>query len=175
MITGTPAVTVKLLFKIASSAPVATVTLVDPKAAVEVTDTGTVRLVVVDEVGGPAVTSGFANVTTDELLKCVKFPIIVNGMFWAPCVAVFGFTVSRTAVPPVRLNPFDKVTISAPVLSDTLRGPTTAEGSTFITAIAVTALFTVSDATVIPPPKLAVVVPWIQWVNFPVIAINKPC
>ena len=45
-------------------------------------------LVAVADVGAPAVTAPLAKVTTEELLKCVKFPVIVTETLlapWHPC------------------------------------------------------------------------------------------
>ena len=68
-------------------------------------------------------------------------------------------TVWSTSVPAVTVNPLFSATTSAPVVSVTFRLPVAAAGSMFKTAVAIVAVFTVNDATVIPAPKLAVVVP----------------
>ena len=57
------------------------------------------------------------------------------------------------------VNPLFRLTISAPVVTVTVRPPAVAAGSMFSKAVAVVAVLTVSDATVMPSPKLAVVVP----------------
>src|SRR5215471_16080686 len=78
----------------------------------------------------------------------------------------------RTVNPPVR------VTTSAPVVTVTSRAPAVAAGSILITAVALTAEFTVTEPTVIPAPKLAVVVPWAKWVFCPISATGRfsvPC
>ena len=81
---------------------------------------------------------------------------------------MLGFTVVSTAVPLVTVKPLVRVTTSAPVVTDTLRAPAAAAASMFTTAVAVVAVFTVSEATVMPAPKLAVLVPCTQCVNCPV-------
>src|SRR5579884_1925791 len=126
VITGVPAFTVKPLFRVTTSAPVVTVTLVAPNAAAAVIDTGTVRLVAVAAVGAPAVTAPLANVTTDVLLKCVKLPVIVTGTFVAPCCPVFGFTWLITGVPADTVKPLFSVTTSAPLVTVTFVAPNAA-------------------------------------------------
>ena len=85
--------------------------------------------------------------------------------FVCPCCPLLGFTVVSTAVPLLTVKPFVRVTTSAPVVTDTLRAPAAAAASMFTTAVAVVAVFTVSEATVIPAPKPAVLVPCTQCVN----------
>ena len=80
---------------------------------------------------------------------------------------MFGLTVISTGVPFVTVKPLLNVTISAPVVRVTSRAPFAA-GSMFNTAVALVAELMVSVATVIPAPKLAVVVPCAQCVNWPV-------
>ena len=126
MITG-PCVTVKPLVSVTTSVPVVTVMLVVPSAAVPVIDTGTVMLVAVAPVcGAPAVTAVLPNVTTDPAPKCVKLPVIVTGMFDAPCAPLLGFTCVIAGVPAVTVKPFASVTTSAPVATVTLVAPRTA-------------------------------------------------
>ncbi|HLK47665.1 MAG TPA: hypothetical protein VKT49_05995, partial [Bryobacteraceae bacterium] len=60
------------------------------------------------------------------------------------------------------------MTISAPVVTLTSRGPAVAAGSMFSTAVALVAELTVRPAIVTPAPKLAVLVPCAQCVNWPV-------
>lgn len=59
----------------------------------------------------------------------------------------------NTVKPPVA------VTISVPVVSDTSRAPAIAAGSMLTTAVALVAELTVRDTTVVPAPKVTVVVP----------------
>ena len=70
---------------------------------------------------------------------------------------------------------FTSVTTSAPVVTTTLRAPVAADESMFNTTAALVAEFTVSDATVIPAPKLAVVVPCTKCVNCPVTVTERLC
>src|SRR5882762_11814172 len=81
-------------------------------------------------------------------------------MVWAgPALTIggwFGITCTVKA--------FASVTTSVLVVSVTLLAPTTAAGPIFNTAVALVAEFTVRDATVIPVPKLAVVVAWTKCV-----------
>ena len=70
-----------------------------------------------------------------------------------------------TGVPLFTVKPLVSVTTSAPVVSVTLRAPSAAAASMFKLAVAVVAELMVSVATVIPAPKLAVVVPCTQCVN----------
>jgi hypothetical protein len=154
------------------------VTFVTPSEAAAVIDTGTVRLVAVAAMGAPAVTPALAKVTAEELLKCVKVPVIVTGMLVAPCGPVLGFTCVTTGVPAVTAKPLFKTTVSSPVVNVILREPTTAAGSILIVTVAVVGLFTANDARAMPAPKLAVVVPWAKCVNWPVIVTERlacPC
>jgi hypothetical protein len=91
---------------------------------------------------------------------------------WAP---VFGLTSVRTGVPAVTVNPLVRLATSVPVVRVTALEPVTAVGAMFTTAVALVAEFTVSDATVIPEPKVATVVPWTKCVDWPVIEIERAC
>jgi hypothetical protein len=73
------------------------------------------------------------------------------------------------------VNPLERVSTSLPVVTVTVRAPDDAAGSIFKTAVALVLLFTVSDATVTPAPKLAVVVPCTQLVNWPVSVTESFC
>src|SRR5580658_3221188 len=97
--TDVPAFTVNPFARVTISAPVVTVTLVAPSEAAAVIEIGTVRLVRVANVGAAAVTAPLANVTTDEVLKWVKFPVIVTGTLLAPCWPLLGFIRVITGVP----------------------------------------------------------------------------
>ena len=66
------------------------------------------------------------------------------------------------------VNPPFSVATSAPVVNVTLRAPVAADASMFSTALALVGELTVNDATVMPAPKLAVVVPCTKCVKAPV-------
>ena len=68
-------------------------------------------------------------------------------------------SIVNTGVPGVTVNEFAKVTTSAFVVSITLRRPVVAAESILITAARLVAEVTVTETTVIPGPKLAVVIP----------------
>ena len=72
---------------------------------------------------------------------------------------MLGFTDKRIGVPAVTVKPFARVSISPPVVSVMVRVPVAAAESMLRIAVALVTEFTVKDATVIPAPKLAVVVP----------------
>jgi hypothetical protein len=63
------------------------------------------------------------------------------------------------------LNPPLRVTTSVPVVTVTLRAPVDVTAEIVIFAVALVALATVTLFTVIPGPKLAVVVPWTKFVD----------
>ena len=67
-----------------------------------------------------------------------------------------------------------KVSTSVPVVSVMLRAPAAAVELMLKTAVAEVAEFTVRLVTVMPAPKLAVVVPCTQCVYWPVKATDKP-
>jgi hypothetical protein len=85
----------------------------------------------------------------------------------APCEAEFGFTPVSTGVAPatVTLNPLLAVSTSVPVVTVTLRAPVDVRDEIVIFAVALVAFATVTLFTVIPAPKLAVVVPWTKFVD----------
>ena len=64
-----------------------------------------------------------------------------------------------TGVPPVTLNPFVIVRTSALEVMMTVLVPGVAAGLTFRTALAAVGEVIVKEATVIPGPKVATVVP----------------
>ncbi len=107
--------------------------------------------------------------------QCVNCPVRLTLSLCWPCWPVFGFTSVSTGVPLVTVKPLVSVTTSPPVVTVTLRAPLAAAGSMFSTAVAVVAELMVSVATVIPAPKLAVVVPCTQCVNCPVRLTLSPC
>jgi hypothetical protein len=59
----------------------------------------------------------------------------------------------------------ESVSTSLPVVSVIVRAPVAAAELMFTTAVAAVGEVTVSDATVIPAPKVAVVVPCTQFVS----------
>jgi hypothetical protein len=75
------------------------------------------------------------------------------------------------------LNPPLRVTTSVPVVTVTLRAPVDVRDEIVIFAVALVALATVTLFTVIPAPKLAVVVPCRKWVDCPVMFTDRvaPC
>ncbi len=85
-----------------------------PSGAVPATVTGTVRLVEVAAVGVPAVTPVPLKVTTEPVVKWVKFPVIVTETALAPCAPVFGFTCVIAGVPAVTVKALASVTVSDP-------------------------------------------------------------
>jgi hypothetical protein len=102
------------------------------------------------------------------VVPCAQFvncPARVTDKACWPCGPLFGVADNRAGVPAVTVKPLESVSISLPVVSVIVRVPVAAAELMFKTAVAVVAEFTVSDATVIPAPKPAVVVPWTQFVN----------
>src|SRR6267378_8368357 len=92
-----------------------------------------------------------------------------DGCFiWDPGAGLFMLIVGAGNVPAFTVKPLFRVSTSAPVVIVMLRAPVAAAGSMFNTAAAVVAELTVRVATVMPEPKLAVVVPCTHWVNWPV-------
>ena len=91
-------------------------------------------------------------------------------MFCCPCRPKFGDTVViiGTDTAAATVNPFANVSTSVFVVSVTSRGPRAATGSMVSTAVALVVLLTFNDATTTPAPKLAVVIPCAQFVNWPV-------
>jgi hypothetical protein len=80
--------------------------------------------------------------------------------------ADFGLIAVMTGIAAaVTVKPLVSVSISLPVVRVIVLVPVAAAALMFTTAVAVVGEFTVSDATVIPAPKLAVVVPCTQLVN----------
>ena len=92
-------------------------------------------------------------------------PVTLTPKFACPNRPLTGFTDNRIGVPAVTVNPLGNVSTSAPVVKVMVLRPVAAAGSTFNTAVALVDEFTVSDATAIPAPKFAVVVPCAQFVS----------
>src|SRR5690242_19221524 len=176
--TGVPAETVKPLFSVTISAPLVTVTLVAPKAAAVVIDTGTVRLLAVAAVGAPAVTAPLANVTTEVLVKWVKLPVIVTGKFVAPCWPVFGFTWLITGVPADTVKPLFKVTTSAPLVTVTLVAPKAAAAVIETGTVRLVAVAAVGAPAVTAPLAKVTTEVLVKCVKLPVIVTARfvvPC
>jgi len=100
-------------------------------------------------------------------VNCCVFPATTEGFT--------GVTAMDTNVAAVTVNPFTSVSTSAPVATVTLLAPSVAVPATFSTAVALVAELTVNDATVIPGPKVATVVPCEKCVPAPVINTDKFC
>jgi hypothetical protein len=100
-------------------------------------------------------------------VNCCVFPAATDGFT--------GVTAIDTRVAAVTVKAFTSVSTSAPVPTVTLLAPSGALPAIFTTAVALVADTTVSDATVIPAPKLAVVVPCEKCVPTPVIVTDRFC
>jgi hypothetical protein len=138
---------------------VVTVTLLAPAVAVALIDTTAVAVVVevtVSELTVMPVPKVAAEVACTQ---CVNWPVRDTDRLVAPCWPLLGLASVSTGVPAVTVNPLVKLATSVPVVRVTALEPVTAVGAMFTTAVALVAEFTVSDATVIPAPKLATVVP----------------
>src|SRR5271157_2703133 len=72
-----------------------------------------------------------------------------------------------TQVLALTAKPLGRDSISLPVVRETVRGPVAAARSILSTTVALMEEFTVREATVIPAPKSAVVVPCTQLVRRP--------
>ena len=68
-------------------------------------------------------------------------------------------------MPAVTAKPLVKVSTSLPVVTVTVLDPVAAAAPMFSVAVALVAELTVREATVMPAPKLAAVVPCTQFVN----------
>src|SRR5262249_46229935 len=78
----------------------------------------------------------------------------------APCLPEFGLIPVSVGVPPVvTVNELSAVAVSVPVVTVTLRTPVAALDAITMVADALVALATLTLFTVMPAPKLAVVVP----------------
>src|ERR1700683_4524075 len=101
-------------------------------------------------------------------VNCSVAPIEIDG-------AGFGVTAIEGRDRAVTVNPFVSEATSVPDVRVTVRAPRDADSAILTTAVALVAELTVSDATVIPAPKLAVVVACAKCVACPVIAIERFC
>jgi hypothetical protein len=95
-----------------------------------------------------------------------------------PAWAVVGFMLSSVGTPARTLNPPVMVAVVPLVVTETFREPMVAVGLMVMLATADVEPLTVSELTVMPAPKLAVLLPCTKFVNRPVIvtvAIVEPC
>ena len=88
----------------------------------------------------------------------MNWPVIAIDRFCWPCCPELGLSTLRAGVPAVTVKAFVSVSDSAFVVTVMLRAPVVAEGSIFISAVAVVGELTVNETVVIPGPKFAVVV-----------------
>jgi hypothetical protein len=172
---GAPAVTVKPLDSVSTSVPVVSVIVRAPVAAVALMFTNAValngELTVRDATVIPAPKLAVA-VPCTQFVNC---PARVMDKLDCPCWPVFGLADNNTGVPAVTVKPLDNVSISPPVVRVIDRAPVAAEALMLTTAVALAGEVTVRDATVIPAPKLAVVVPCTQLVNWPASVTDRFC
>jgi hypothetical protein len=173
--TGVPFVTVNPFASVTTSPPVVSVTLCAPAVAVDAIFNTAVAVVAEFTVKDAIVIPVPKLAVVVPCTKCVSCPVTATDNPCCPCCPLLGFTVVSTGVPFATMNPFASVTISAPVVSVTLCAPAVAVDAIFNTAVAVVAEFTVSEGTVIPVPKFAVVVPCTKCVNCPITATDNPC
>jgi hypothetical protein len=171
-------VTVNPLVRVTISVPVMTVTFVGPSEAAAVIETGTVRLVAVAVPEAPAVTAPLANVTTEDVLKCVKLPVIITGMFIVARCPVFGFTKVITGVPAPTVNPFASVTTSAPVVTVTLVAPSVAATVIDTGTVRLVTVAAVGAPAATAPLAKVTTEELLKWVKFPVMVTGtlfEPC
>ena len=167
--------TVKALFSVTISAPVVTVILRRPVGAA-----GSILSTAVADAGpetvrAASVMPGPKAALVVPCTQCVYWPVSGTVRFCSPCGATVGEAESSTGVPAVTANPPLRVSTLAPVSMFTVRGPGAAEGSTLMMAVAAVEDVTVTEATVIPAPKFAVVVPCTQVVYWPTRATDRFC
>ena len=159
--TGVPAATVNPLASEAVSFGVVTVTVRKPMAAVGsmarsmVSEVRLFTVIVPVTMPAPKVTE------LAPCAKCVPVPVRVAVIAW-PCCPVLGETVVIAAPPAVTVKALESVTISPPVVTVTVRAPRAVRGLIVTEAVAEVKLFTVNELSVMPVPKLAVVVPCTQ-------------
>lgn len=166
-ITGVPAVTEKPFVSDAVSLGVAAVTVRAPMVApaamvsVAVRDVGPTTWTLLTVIPTPKST------VVTPCAKCVAEPVTV-AFKACPCWPLEGVTTDMAAAPVVTVKPPVAVAMLGPVVNVTLRNPVTVKGSIEIFAVALVGLLTVMLLTVIPVPKLAVVVPCTKFVLVPV-------
>ena len=116
---------------------------------------------------------GLLTVTTPTLIFRPALAVVApcrKLVFWpvtwtvtvSPWRAELGVSRVRAAEPEVTVKLTASCTVSAPVVTEKPRKPMKAVGLTVMFAIALPALATVTELTVISGPKLAVVVPCVQ-------------
>jgi hypothetical protein len=111
-----------------------------------------------------------------ENVAPLRFAPVTASVNADPARAAFGLSVRITGcVLELTVNPLVSVSISLPVVRVTVLVPAAAEELMFTMAVAVAGELTVNDATVIPAPKLAVVVACAQFVNWPASETDRPC
>jgi hypothetical protein len=178
VIAGVPFVTVKALASDTVSAPLTTWIPCAPAAAPAAIVTGTVRLVAVAAVGVPAVIPVPLYVTTDAVVKCVKFPLIVTDRLLCPCCPVFGFTCVIAGVPAVTVKALASDTVSGPVTTWIPCGPSGALPAIDTGTVRLVAVAAVGVPAVIPVPLKDATEPELKCVNCPVIVTVRalcPC
>ena len=173
--TGVAAFTVKPWANVTTSAPVVSVTSRAPVAAAESMFSTAMALVGELTVKDATVIPVPRLAVVVPCTKCVNCPVIATERFCWPCLPVLGFNVIKTGVPAVTVKLLFSVAVSVPVVSVTFRVPVAAAGSMFSAAVALFGELTVSEATVMPTPNAAVVVPCTKWLNCPVIATERSC
>jgi hypothetical protein len=107
--------------------------------------------------------------------QCVNFPVRFTDRFCCPSRPELGLTEVRTGVPFRTVNPLARLATSVFVVTVTLRPPGAATASMLSTTVAVVAPVMVRDTTVIPVPKLVVVVPCTKCVFCPTMFTDKFC
>src|ERR1035437_1612313 len=159
VMTGVAALTVKPLTRLADSPPVVAVTLRRPGA-----DDGLMVMLAVAWVGSVTVTELIVIWPSPKLTlvvpdaKFVFVPTIAMPRLLAPWLPLFGVRVLIAAGPAVTLKPLISVTTSPPMVMVTLRKPVFAVGVMVTETVALVELLTVTELTVMPVPKFAVVV-----------------
>jgi hypothetical protein len=161
---GVPAVTVKPFVSVSTSLPVVRVMVRAPVAAVPLILSTAVAVLVELTVNEATVIPPPKLAVVVPWVQLVNWPIRVTERFCCPCWPVFGVTETRAGAPEVTVKPLVRVSTWPPVVSVTLRAPVAALTLMLSTAVAVVAEVTVRDVTVMPTPKLAVVVPWTKFV-----------
>ena len=88
---------------------------------------------------------------------------------------LFAQVFEMTAAPGLTVKPLLSIAMSAPVVRVIVRGPIAVIGSIFTRAVALVAEVIVSEVTVIPVPKFAVVVPCRKCVFRPIRTTERFC
>ena len=146
-----------------------------PIGAAELIFTTAVALVAEVTVNDATVTPDPKLAVVDPWIQFVDCPVRVTERFCWPCCPLLGVTETRMDETAVTVKPLESVSTSLPVVIVTVCAPVVAVGLMFNVAVALVEEFTVSDATVMPAPKLAVVVPCTQFVYSPKRATDRFC